>query len=51
MRNYTASKPKLDDMTLSKLGYWTDHGAYFYFFQSSPPHVLVHVPASPDSPS
>lgn len=40
MRNYTASKPKLDDMTLSKLGYWTDHGAYFYFFQSSPPpHV------------
>ena len=27
-----ANVPKIPDVTLSQLGYWTDNGAYYYFY-------------------
>ena len=37
LRNATGNVQRIHDQTLTKLGAWTDHGAYFYFFQSAPP--------------
>ena len=36
LRNATGNVQRLPDKTLSHLGVWTDHGAYFYFYNGKP---------------